>query len=155
LRRLLKPPHERHAPAGGLPLVPAGRWSLLRPASSPVEAPAPDAVAEFVARRLLDRYGVVFRRILVREKIPIPWRDIVRVLRCLELRGDARGGRFVAGFAGEQYASPGAVELLRRVKTRPAGEPAQVAAGDPLNLQGILTPDERIASSARRRVKVG
>ncbi len=85
----------------------------------------------------------------------MPWRDVARVYRRMELRGDVRGGRFVAGFAGEQYALPQAVELLRRLRNRVEPPGVKVGAGDPLNLQGILTPEERIPSQARRRVKVG
>ncbi len=133
--------------------VMAGRWSLLRkdlPASPPVE---------HVARTLLARWGVVFRRVLERERQPIPWRDLVRALRALELRGEVRGGRFVARFAGEQFALPEAVPLLRKIRReglpQVEGEsemPLQVAAADPLNLRGILTPDERVSSSARQYV---
>ena len=91
----------------------------------------------------------------MRERIPIPWRDLVRVYRHLELKGDVRGGRFVAGFAGEQYAAPQAVELLRRLRREKTGEPITVSASDPLNLEGVLTPEPRVSSQARRRVRVG
>src|SRR5207244_8506823 len=119
-------------------------------------------LVEFVAQRLLDRYGVVFRRVLERERIPVAWRDLARVYRSLELRGDVRGGRFVQRFAGEQYALPAAVELMRRLRRRDPAHPAaaaasdaggvRVAAADPLNLAGILTPDPRIPAIPRRRV---
>ncbi|MEP6769484.1 MAG: hypothetical protein ABJC61_12505, partial [Acidobacteriota bacterium] len=137
----------------------AGRWSALRP-------PAPAAVtesrfspvqAEFVARRMLARTGVVFRRTLAREKQPIPWRDLARALRTLEARGEIRGGRFVAGFDGEQYALPEAVTLLRELRRKgesSGAEPVLVSAADPLNLRGILTPDDRISPLARRQVQV-
>ena len=105
LRQLLAPPSRRRTRVMG-----EGRWSSFRAEGH--EMPEP----EFVARRLLDRWGVVFRSLLARERIPMPWRDLVRVYRGLELRGDVRGGRFVGGFTGEQYALPGAVELLRRVR---------------------------------------
>ena len=113
-------------------------------------------MAEFAARRLLDRYGIVFRRILDRERIPIPWRDLVRVYRLWELRGDVRGGRFVQRFAGEQYALPEAVELTRRLRrtNRGAGQGLTLSASDPLNLEGILTPEPRVPSQARRRILV-
>ncbi|MFN3484817.1 MAG: hypothetical protein ACK44W_04975, partial [Planctomycetota bacterium] len=111
---------------------------------------------EFVARQLLRRTGVVFRRILERERLPVPWRDLVRTYRAWELRGEVRGGRFVAGFSGEQYALPEAVALLRAVRKRGAeGAPICVAAADPLNYRGILTPDERVPAAARRLVPVG
>ncbi len=108
---------------------------------------------EFVARQLLRRTGVVFRKTLAREKLPVPWRDIARVFRTLEARGEIRGGRFVAGFDGEQYALPEAVTLLRRVRREP-GEPVNVSAADPLNYRGILTPDERVAPNTRTQVRV-
>ncbi|HEU4402277.1 MAG TPA: hypothetical protein VFT43_09240, partial [Candidatus Polarisedimenticolia bacterium] len=174
LRRLLKrsPAHRRFA--GQATLVPAGRWSLLvRPGVAANGAPrragseraaggsffggegVDDAQAEFLARRLLARYGVIFRRLLARERAPASWRDLVRVLRRMELRGDVRGGRFVGGFAGEQYALTEAIELLRRLRRKETGAPRHVAAADPLNLQGILTPEARVPSQARRRVQVG
>src|SRR5438874_2363777 len=85
--------------------APAGRWSRFRAAVVGDGEIAPgEREAEFVARQLLVRYGLVFRRLLERERIPIPWRDLARVLRRMELRGDVRGGRFVSRFAGEQYA---------------------------------------------------
>ena len=74
---------------------------------------------------LLRRTGVVFRKTLERERIAVPWRDIVRALRAMELRGDVRGGRFVAGFSGEQYAFPEAVVLLRKLRREGAGESAE------------------------------
>ncbi len=146
LRWLIVPASRRRA--GGFP---GGRWSILRR-----EATSP-ASAEFVARRLLQRTGVVFRKTLTREKQPLPWRDVARVMRTLEARGEVRGGRFVGGFDGEQYALPEAVTLLRAVRRRPAGaddQPIVVAASDPLNFRGILTPDERIAPTTRKQVLV-
>src|SRR5439155_23647169 len=123
---------------------------------------------EFAARQLLARYGVVFRRLLERERIPVTWRELVRVYRLQELRGEVRGGRFVQRFSGEQYALPEAVELMRRLRRRAGGAQAHaeghaadqaarlhVAAADPLNLEGILTPEPRVAVQARRRVPVG
>jgi len=154
LRRLLMPPHKRHARSARTPLVPAGRWSLLR-ADAARSAPGLAVDAPFAARRLLERYGIIFRRVLLREKLPVPWRDIARVCREMELRGDVRGGRFVAGFAGEQFALPGAVEMLRRVKGRKDPAAVPVGAGDPLNLQGVLTPGERVSPQARRKVMAG
>jgi len=79
----------------------------------------------------------------------------VRVLRTLEARGDVRGGRFVAGFDGEQYALPEAVSLLRAVRRRGPGTPLLVSAADPLNLRGVLTPDGRVSPFARKKVAVG
>jgi ATP-dependent Lhr-like helicase len=128
----------------------AGRWSLLRRQAT--GAP----VAEFAARRLLARTGVVFRKTLTRERLPVPWRDIARACRTLEARGEIRGGRFVSGFDGEQYALPEAVTMLRGLRRRgEPGPPATVVAADPLNLRGILTPDERVSAATRELVKVG
>ncbi len=135
----------------------AGRWSALvsgRPAGEERFTPAQ---SEFIARRMLARTGVVFRRTLAREKQPIPWRDVARALRTLEARGEVRGGRFVAGFDGEQYALSEAVTLLRELRRRgeaPDARPVLVSAADPLNLNGILTPDERISPLVRRQIRV-
>ncbi len=147
LRSLIVPASRRRSTG-----LTAGRWSMLvREADAP---PSP----EFVARRLLRRTGVVFRRTLARERLPMPWRDIARALRTLEARGEARGGRFVVGFDGEQYALPEAVDLLRSIRRRSASaadpEPVSVSAGDPLNFRGILTPEERVASTTRAQVLV-
>ena len=126
----------------------AGRYSLLR-----YDAADPLSVEE-VARALLRRTGVVLRKALARERQPYPYRELLRVFRTLEARGEVRGGRFVAGFDGEQYALPEAVTLLRSIRRRGPGEPVHVAAADPLNLRGILTPDERVSPLARKRVLV-
>ena len=155
LRQLLAPFTKRKAPVRQ-----AGRWSLLHDWLGPRgdeedgEA-APEIDVEFFARRLLARTGVVFRRTVARERLPVPWRDLLRVYRRLELRGDVRGGRFVAGFDGEQYALPQAVRLLRKVRREGHGAHIEVEAADPLNLRGILTPDARISPTARQRVAVG
>jgi ATP-dependent Lhr-like helicase len=148
LRRLVRPANRRRA-RNFAAAASMGRWSLFR--HGEFEPPG----AEFVARTLLARTGVVFRRVLERERQPVPWRDLLRVLRTLEARGEIRGGRFVAGFSGEQYALPDAVTALRKLRKEPKGPPIQVAAGDPLNLVGILTPDDRVAANARQRVLVG
>src|SRR5262249_21692814 len=94
---------------------------------------------------LLARYGVVFRDLVARETLALPWRDVLRALRRLEARGTARGGRFVTGFVGEQYAQPEAVEVLRSARRRErTGELVRLTAVDPLNLVGILTPGPRV-----------
>jgi ATP-dependent Lhr-like helicase len=101
---------------------------------------------------------VVFRRTTAHEKLPITWAALSRVYRRMELRGEVRGGRFVGGFSGEQFALPEAVELLRRLRregTRPDAEPVSVVPADPLNFQGILTPEERVPRNTRRAVLVG
>jgi ATP-dependent Lhr-like helicase len=129
----------------------SGRWSILpRESSSPASAES----AAFVARTLLARTGVVFRKTLAREKQPIPWRDVARVLRTMEARGDVRGGRFVEGFDGEQYALAEAITLLRAVRRRGDVPPLAVSAADPLNFRGILTPHDRVAPTARAQVRV-
>jgi ATP-dependent Lhr-like helicase len=143
LRQLLAPPSRRRAP-----IATVGRWGAFRSAETE------PASAEFVARRLLRRTGVVFRRTVMRERAPVPWRDLLRVYRRLELRGDVRGGRFVAGFDGEQYALPEAVRLLRRVRKTGDRSEVHVDAADPLNFRGILTPDARVSPVSRRRVPV-
>jgi ATP-dependent Lhr-like helicase len=126
-------------------LVPAGRWALLR---DTVEEAGHDV--ERFARQWLRRYGVVMRELLAREPRMPPWRDLVRVLRTLEARGEVRGGRFVAGMVGEQFALPEAVEALRAVRRRTGAEEiVLVSAGDPLNLSGILVPGPRIAPASR------
>jgi ATP-dependent Lhr-like helicase len=131
----------------------AGRWSLLRPVAAS-ENPAEDpGQVEQVAWRLLQRYGVVFRRILAREApwMP-PWHALLRVLRRLETQGHVRGGRFVAGVSGEQYALPDAVPLLRAMRQKSQdGALVSLSAADPLNLLGIVTPGERLAALPANR----
>ncbi|MGB0086366.1 MAG: ATP-dependent DNA helicase, partial [Rhodomicrobiaceae bacterium] len=133
----------------------AGRWSLIRrPAPDNLDDQARAAAVEHAARVLLRRYGVVFWRLLAREGgwLP-PWRELLRVYRRLEARGEIRGGRFVAGFSGEQYAAPEAVGLLREMRRRPgSGEWISLSAADPLNLAGILTPGPRLAALTGNRL---
>ena len=109
---------------------------------------------EHVAHALLQRYGVVFWRLFAREAAWLPpWRDLLRVYRRLEARGEIRGGRFVAGFSGEQYALPNAVGMLREVRRKPhADEYVSLSAADPLNLAGILTPGAKVAALTGNRV---
>jgi ATP-dependent helicase Lhr and Lhr-like helicase len=128
-----------------------GRWSLFdrsEPAE-PEETPAlADEIGDEVAQQLLARYGVVFREIAARESFTVPWRDVARAMRRREARGLVRGGRFVAGFIGEQYALPEAVEGLRRIRrTERTGEIVRIRASDPLNLVGILTAGPRVPSN--------
>ncbi|MYC51721.1 MAG: ATP-dependent DNA helicase [Gammaproteobacteria bacterium] len=112
-----------------------------------------EARATSIVRVLLRRYGVVFRRLLDNEPRTLPWWQLVRALRRMEARGDVRGGRFVTGVSGEQFALPEAVGLLRRIRRKaPSGRPVPVSAADPLNLTGILAPGPRIAKSTRSRV---
>ena len=127
----------------------AGRWTALRTADSS----ARDKDVETLARTLLRRYGVVFRRVLTREPTTVPWRDLTRAYRRLEARGEIRGGRFVSGMSGEQFALPEAVERLREVRrTRPDGALRTISAADPLNLAGIVTAGDRIRVAGRSRI---
>jgi ATP-dependent Lhr-like helicase len=126
----------------------SGRWSPVRPSSPD------DGAIEHVARTLLARYGVVFWRMLERESpwLP-PWRELLRVYRRLESRGEIRGGRFVAGFTGEQFALPEAIGTLREVRRQPHDNEWLVVSGaDPLNLAGILTPGPRLAALTGNRL---
>jgi len=135
----------------------AGRWALVRKSGAGEEArtPAFDAEAlEHIARVLLRRYGVVCWRLLAREAdwLP-PWRDLLRVYHRLEARGEIRGGRFVAAVAGEQFALPEALGLLREVRKRPlAGEMLAVSAVDPFNQLGTLLPGARVPALAANRI---
>jgi ATP-dependent Lhr-like helicase len=160
LRALLVPSDRRKPFAGGtrrrrtmnFGMEDAGRWALIRRPAADPQAQAP--ATEFVARALLHRYGVVFWRMLAREAdwLP-PWRDLLRVYRRLEARGEIRGGRFVAGFAGEQYALADAIGLLREVRRRPtSGEFVSLSGADPLNLIGILTPGAKLAAVTANRL---
>ena len=156
LRVLLTPSARRRPSAGGRRrgvaapgIEETGRWSLV-----PREAGLLDEAAiERIARTLLARYGVVFRRVLEREARLPPWRELLGVLRRLEARGEVRGGRFVAGFSGEQFALPGAVESLRARKRQvPSAAPLVVNACDPLNLAGILLPGPRVPATPANRL---
>ena len=166
LRALLVPSDRRKPFAAGVTrrrrtltfgMEDAGRWALTRRAPSDANAQQTGAGAiEHVARTLLRRYGVVFWRLLAREAdwLP-PWRDLLRVYRRLEARGEIRGGRFVAGFSGEQYALPEAIGALREARRQPAsGEWVSLSGADPLNLAGILTPGPRLAGLDRQPAAV-
>ena len=119
-----------------------GRFALLPEAADPADR---EALAEAVAEQLLARWGVVFFDLLARETLAVPRREIFWALRRMEARGVARGGRFVTGFTGEQFALPGAVEALRQVRKLPrTGESVRLATADPLNLVGIVTPGPRV-----------
>jgi ATP-dependent Lhr-like helicase len=120
----------------------AGRWSLLPGVIATEDS---DELAEAVAEQLLARWGVVFRDLVVRETSTVPWRDVLWALRRMEARGTIRGGRFVNGFTGEQYAVPEAIEVLRSVrKSERTGETIRLSAADPLNLVGIVLPGPRV-----------
>jgi len=127
---------------GGVVARSAGRWSLV---PGTVSTEDPDELAEAVAEQLLARWGVVFRGLLARETLTVPWREVLWALRRMEARGTIRGGRFVTSFSGEQYAVPEAVEVLRSVrKSDRSGETIRVSGADPLNLVGILLPGPRV-----------
>jgi ATP-dependent Lhr-like helicase len=175
LRALITPPSKRKplngakrryrtAPAG---IETAGRWSLLggqadrrtggqngkdRGANRPPVRPSAP-ITELAAKTYLRRYGIVFKRLLARESGAPPWRDLLMVYRRLEARGEIRGGRFVSGMSGEQFALPEAVGQLRAIRRLEGGGAfVAVGAADPLNLTGILTPGERITGVTRNRI---
>ena len=134
---------------------PAGRWSLVLGTTTDEEterSPSDDdELAETIASVLLQRYGVLFRDLYPGESVSLPWRDLLRALRRLEARGLVRGGRFVSGLSGEQYAVPEAVDALRWVRRQErSGERVQVAAADPVNLVGVLVPGEKVTALAGR-----
>ena len=117
---------------------------------SPVDR---EAAVDTQARALLARYGVVFRRLLARETNAVAWRELTAVYRRLEARGEIRGGRFVSGISGEQFALPEAVERMREVrKSKRDGRVLTISAVDPLNLTGILTSGERVRSITSNRL---
>lgn len=161
LRAFLVPADRRRLPSasggrhrGTVPysVAEAGRWAAVVREAARKGRAYPEAV-ELCARVLLRRYGVVVRRLLERESAAPPWRELLLVYRRLEARGEIRGGRFVAGVSGEQFALPEAVGELRRIRrSEPTGCLVAISAADPLNLVGILTPGERIPALASNRV---
>jgi ATP-dependent helicase Lhr and Lhr-like helicase len=148
---------ERYEPRTGLrrglrsaSTGPSGRWSLLPP---PAAACDRDELAEAAAEQLAVRWGVVFRDVAARENLALPWRDLLWAFRRMEARGTIRGGRFIAGFSGEQYAHPDAIDVLKSVrKQQHTGEIARISAADPLNLTGIVLPGPRITGIAANTV---
>jgi ATP-dependent Lhr-like helicase len=164
--RALLDPHRRRAEGRARshrPRHAAGRWSLLRVEVSHVNRQTSNGSIsalssqsstlpiELVARQLLRRYGVVFRDLLVRESMVHSWRDLLIQYRRLEMAGEVRGGRFVAGFVGEQFAFPEAVESLRAMRSREgygSHHEVRISACDPLNLAGIILPGPRIPALA-------
>ena len=130
----------------------AGRWSAIADRQRR-QGPSREDVVELQAWTLLRRYGVVFRRLLARETNAAMWRELARVYRRLEARGEIRGGRFVTGMSGEQFALPDAVERLREIRrTATDGRLVAISAADPLNLTGIVTAGERIRTAIRTRI---
>jgi ATP-dependent helicase Lhr and Lhr-like helicase len=136
-----------------------GRWSLLSALEEEDTTPAQraerrEAQLESVCRMLLNRYGVVVRDVLERESVIPRWRELVGIFRRLEARGEIRGGRFVSGFGGEQFALPEAVTSLRELSRQqlPEEDVVRVAAADPMNLAGILVPGERVTAMPGKSV---
>jgi ATP-dependent Lhr-like helicase len=126
-----------------------GRWSLLFSSEATDRAKALEAVC----RVLLERYGVVFRELTLREEFPFKWRELLITFRRLEDRGEVRGGRFVDGFLGEQFALPVALESLRAARhLEPTGEIVTLSAADPLNLVGIIVPGERVPAISGKTI---
>jgi ATP-dependent Lhr-like helicase len=154
--RALTDPKRRSGEGRGRFLRPrnaGGRWALLRAEIVANNANGKDANTEAFARQLLRRWGVVFRDLVARESLAPAWRDLLTTLRRMEARGNIRGGRFVAGFLGEQFALPEAVVALRDMRRTSMGsDPLIVAAADPLNVAGIVTPGSRISPLAGRMV---
>ena len=136
----------------------AGRWSLLceevHAAPTAIEqARRTDSALESFARQLLARYGILFRDLLLRESNAPKWRDLLNILRRIEARGEIRGGRFLSGFGGEQYALPQAVESLRAARSRECSAVIPVAAADPINLIGIVIPGDRVPAVPGKQVR--
>jgi ATP-dependent Lhr-like helicase len=147
--RSLIDPRRRSANGSGRPRHNAGRWSLLY-TDSEIDR---ERTIESTCWMLLRRYGVVFRDLLAREANLPKWRELLMVFRRLEDRGEIRGGRFVDGFLGEQFALPVAVESLRSsIKGQPTGLSVTISSADPLNLVGILVPGERVPAISGRAV---
>jgi ATP-dependent Lhr-like helicase len=145
VRTMRRQPRARMRRADG-----AGRWSAVQQTASDAER---EAAIETQARVLLARYGVVFRRLLARETHAAPWRSLTAVYRRLEARGEIRGGRFVTGMSGEQFALPGAVERLREIRRNGRdGRLTTISAVDPLNLTGVLTNDDRVRAATSSRM---
>ncbi len=138
----------------------AGRWSIIHRENGNGSAstrgnqnPIDQEKAEEIAWTLLKRYGVVFKRLLEREGMNLPWRVLLRIYHRLEARGEIRGGRFVAGISGEQFALPEAVGMLRAIRREGAQDSMiSVSAADPLNLAGIIIPGNRITAHTSNRV---
>jgi ATP-dependent Lhr-like helicase len=155
LRALLTPLQRGRRPARAARLEQAGRWALARRNLSSASLHQQKAEAiDHAARALLLRYGIVFRRLLEREAAWLPpWRDLLNIYRRMEARGEIRCGRFVAGFAGEQFALPEAAGKLREVqRTPPTNETISLSGADPLNLVGIVTPGAKLPALAANRL---
>ena len=162
LRALLTPSSQRPSPRrqsrrGYQPLndvALAGRWSLLRePGEDNADEVAYLPRLQHLAKVLLRRYGIVFRKLLENEGPLPPWRDLLRIFRQMEAKGEVRGGHFVSGFGGEHFALPEAVGLIRRLRREPpTAEPVVIHAHDPLNLMGIILPGPTVARQPNNRI---
>jgi ATP-dependent helicase Lhr and Lhr-like helicase len=151
LRALIDPKRRRGEGRGrsARPRHAAGRWALLR------GGVGLSANIEFLAMQFLNRWGVVFRDLLVRETLAPPWRDLLTIYRRMEARGELRGGRFVSGFVGEQFARPEALDLLRHVRRNAAsGEEIWIAHTDPMNLTGVILPGPRTGTLAQGSLRL-
>jgi len=146
LRALIDPKRRRGEGRGRTtrPRHAGGRWALLAP------EPAPAARIEEFADQLIRRWGVLMRDLLAREATAPFWRDLLPVLRRKEAQGELRGGRFVAGFSGEQFAAPEALDVLRRMRRSDVHpeDDVPIANADPLNLAGIVLPGARVSRLA-------
>jgi len=173
LRAILEPARRHGAAGRWSAVVPSTHWAFLTASTEGSgeggndridrkrvgggrpdhTGPDSDRAIEIQARALLGRYGIVFRRVLTREVTVAPWRELARVYRRLEARGEIRGGRFVAGMSGEQFALPDVVGRLREIRrTPPEGRLVTLSAADPLNLAGIVTAGDRIRAVGSNRV---
>ena len=155
IRTLITPQHAQRRRSRRVSLndqlAAAGRWSLLRPHTKSDEHDY--SHAEHIALVLLRRYGVVFRKLLERETGLPSWRELLYVYRRMEARGELRGGRFVQGFAGEQFALPDAVSQLRAIRNKTRqGDLIAISAADPLNLTGLITTGQRIPTQTKHRI---
>jgi ATP-dependent Lhr-like helicase len=135
LRQMITPPSKRRSA-----LRPVGRWAGFRSVDETPASTSSEELNELVARQLLRRTGVVFRKTIDRERIPVRWASLSRAYRRMELRGEIRGGRFVSGFSGEQFALPEAVQVLRNLRKQGPREPVAIAPSDPLYVAGIFLP---------------
>lgn len=156
LRALLDPKrrrgigrHQKHRPRHTI-----GRWALLLTGTDEPDGKPASNFNEAWARQLLRRYGIVFRDLLKRESLAVPWRDLLVIYRRLELRGEIRGGHFVSGMTGEQFGLPEAVEALRAVRKDPqaGAQEIRLSGSDPLNLVSVILPGDRIPSLPSRCV---
>jgi ATP-dependent helicase Lhr and Lhr-like helicase len=145
LRALIDPKRRRGEGRGHTrrPRHAAGRWALVTRSNTVI---APDDRVKKFAEQLLLRWGVLFRDLLARETVAPPWRDLLPVLRRMEAQGEIRGGRFVSGFTGEQFARPEAIDLLRAVRRADDTTAVDVLPADPLNLAGIILPGARVST---------